>query len=307
MAEFEKALRFLNTHKEKGDLSFLLGNGINRYSGNDENDWEKILIKLHNKRCSNKIDKSSLEGMSLTEFYETLALEAVDPDEIKTEFLDEIRKMGASSYTTYLTRKLISINVPVLTTNFDHNLEQGLTFYKMKPLEHQDKPSGFTDYYPWDAYWSNQELTDLLNGFGVWHINGTIKYKRSIMLGLSDYIRLASRAKSKISKGYKEDDFGLKNVQYWNSANTWLHVIFNSSLVILGLGLDRDEVFLRWLLLERKKYFNKFPDRIHGGCYICLQSDMTPGKRAYLDALGFDVFILENYSQIYKELFDRMS
>jgi hypothetical protein len=55
--------------------------------------------------------------------------------------------------------------------------------------------------------------------------------------------------------------FGGKDRTTWTGRYSWLHVVFNKPLPILGLGLGETEVFLRWLLIERARYFAKFPKR----------------------------------------------
>lgn len=79
---------------------------------------------------------------------------------------------------------------------------------------------------------------------------------------------------------------------------------FNSSLCIFGLALDENETFLRWLLIERAKYFRRFPERRKKGWYVCKSDEISEGKRFYLDYLGFEMVTLENYEEIYKGLLE---
>lgn len=56
----------------------------------------------------------------------------------------------------------------------------------------------------------------------------------------------------------------------WDGAASWLHIVFNSPLLIFGLGLEENEVFFRWLLIERARYFKKFPieEKMLGTCTL---------------------------------------
>ena len=87
----------------------------------------------------------------------------------------------------------------------------------------------------------------------------------------------------------------------WRGFKTWLHIIFNKSLFIFGLGLEENEVFLRWLLIERIKYFKQFPDRKHKGWYISKKED-NAGKKFFLERVGFEIIEVDDYSDIYENI-----
>ena len=69
------------------------------------------------------------------------------------------------------------------------------------------------------------------------------------------------RARAWLHRGGDRRLFSGKSPDNWLGKNTWVHIIFNSPLLIFGLALEENEVFLRWLLIERARYFKKFPDR----------------------------------------------
>lgn len=96
-----------------------------------------------------------------------------------------------------------------------------------------------------------------------------VGYRRSIRLSLSEYMGLSARVRSFLHKEESIDDFNFKNQNNWKGYNTWLHIIFNSSLCIFGLALDENETFLRWLLIERAKYFRRSQNaEKKGGMYV---------------------------------------
>ena len=148
-------------------------------------------------------------------------------------------------------------------------------------------------------YYSDREIDNPLNGFAVWHINGTCKYPRSIRLGLSDYMGSVERARKMIQGNSLEECFAGKNKSYWNGYNTWFHIIFNKSLFIFGLGLEENEVFLRWVLIQRTKYCKMY-HKSHNGWYI--GKDINEGKRFFLEQLGFKVIDIPDYNTLYQAL-----
>ena len=202
----------------------------------------------------------------------------------------------------YRLRKCIEgmrrLNAPILTTNFDTYISDSVNAisHKLKPIEHQYK---FTDFYPWNMYYSEREINNPLDDFAIWHINGTRDYPRSIRLGLSDYMGSVERARKMIQGNSLEDYFTGKNQSYWNGYNTWLHIIFNKSLFIFGLGLEENEVFLRWLLIQRTKYCKMY-HKNHKGWYI--DKGIKEGKRFFLEQLGFKVIDIPDYNTLYQVL-----
>ena len=81
-----------------------------------------------------------------------------------------------------------------------------------------------------------------------------------------------------------------------------MHIIFNRSLCIFGLGLDVNETFLRWLLIERKKYFNMFRDRVKKGWYVCKKGSISDGNKFFLDTLGIEIIELDSYDDVYRTM-----
>ena len=112
------------------------------------------------------------------------------------------------------------------------------------------------------------------------------------------------RARNLLHKREDEVLFTGKNNTQWKGYKTWLHIIFNKSLFVFGLGLEENELFLRWILIERIKYFKKFPDRKHKGWYINRRSnnETDQGKKFFLERVGFEVIDVDNYAEIYEHI-----
>ncbi|MBQ8221316.1 MAG: hypothetical protein IJZ31_08970 [Bacteroidaceae bacterium] len=297
--------------ENRDNIAFVIGNGIHSQYKDCSISWEQLLKDLWNDYVGEK--RNIPNGTSFTEFYDILELNrfwgshGVIPQDSEQLILQRssVKQNVANKFPAkdkYSLQKCIAgvkrLNAPILTTNFDTYISDsvGATPHKLKPIENQYK---FTDFYPWNVYYSNDIINNPLNGFAVWHINGTREYPRSIRLGLSDYMGSVERARKMIQGNGLEDYFYGKNQSYWVGYNTWLHIIFNKSLFIFGLGLEENEVFLRWLLIQRTKYCKMY-QKSHKGWYV--GKNIKPGKRFFLEQLGFIVIDIPDYKTLYQAL-----
>ena len=300
-----------NIVNDTNDIAFLIGNGINRYFGNDTISWENLLLDLWNNSngdSQQRQEQTSIpRGVSFTEFYDTLLIKNFE----KKDFTSELQKIVQQKMSNWqpsdngqksILNKIKECNAPILTTNFDDLIPKslGLQFRKLEE-------KGFTDFYPWSCYYSNEEIIDPSKNFGVWYPNGMIKYHRSIKLGLSHYMGNVSRARKLIHEDVEKILFTGKNQNFWKGYKTWLHIIFNNSLFIFGLGLEESEVFIRWLLIERAKYFKKFSNRKHEGWYLMKKKEneeITEGKKFFFNSVGIEVIELDEYKNIYEDIWN---
>ena len=187
------------------------------------------------------------------------------------------------------------LNAPILTTNFDTYISDSLQISKriFKPNDNLYK---FNSIYPWNVYFAENDIDNSLDEFAVWHINGMTDYHKSIKLGLSDYMGSVERARKMIQGNSLNEYFNGKNQEYWIGYNTWLHILFNKNLFIFGLTLDENEVFLRWLLIQRAKYSRMYNTQLKGW-YI--NKKIPNGKRFFLEQLGLEVIDIKNYDDLY--------
>jgi len=283
------------------DIAFIIGNGINRYSNSSNPlSWNELLIQLWEKVSYSRLE-SIPNGISLTEFYDILEMENRDKINLQKEIVDLMKDWQPLNHHSNIIKRINDLNAPILTTNFDETLARSITGnYQLNRTEQE----GFTDFYPWSTYHGNNQLTLPTDGFGIWYINGMINYHRSIRLGLSHYMGSVERARALLHKGNEESLFSGKDSSNWKGSKTWLHIVFNKSLFILGLGLEENETFLRWILIERKKYFNMFPERKHKGWYLNMRShnEIDQGKRFFLEKVGFEIIDVYSYSDIYENI-----
>jgi len=292
-----------NRHSD--NIAFFIGNGINYYYDNDNLSWSNLLLDLWD-NYSFDTQSTIPNGITFTEFYDALEIQNAERDNfssiLQQEVKEKMKNWIPDRSQNLILSKIREFDSPILTTNFDDLISKSmdLEFRKMSN-------SKFTDFYPWSCYYSDRELQYPTQGFGVWHPNGMLKYHRSIKLGLSQYMGNVERARKLIHKKPENIHFEGKNEQYWAGYNTWLHILFNKSLFIFGFGLDENEVFMRWLLIERAKYYRRFPNRRKKGWYVINTNRINSnieGKRFFLKSVGFDVIEVNDDNILYKEIWE---
>ncbi|MEO0423023.1 MAG: hypothetical protein AAF184_11840 [Pseudomonadota bacterium] len=281
------------------DLALVIGNGINRYgTARTTNSWDELLVQLAKAHLPAPL-RSVPPGIALTEFYDVLALKSassITSSSLQKEFCKLMSAWRHYDHHGWIVEWAQRADRPILTTNFEETLSAAGDCSL-----HRSKEGGFTDYYPWESYYANGPLSNPADEFGIWHINGMQHYKRSIRLGLSHYMGSVERARSWIHKGNERRIFVGKNQSRWKGYRTWLNAVFNCSLLIFGLSLDETEVFLRWLLIERARYFKKFPDRRRDAWYVYSGDPLSKGKEFFLKGVGVTPVREMSYKAIYAQ------
>lgn len=284
--------------RNSSDIALIIGNGINRYdSSSNSNSWEALLRKLAWKYHTGAGNIPA--GISLTEFYDVLELKSgskISGTSLQKDFCELMAGWKPRDHHHYIAEWAKNARAPILTTNFENVLGDAM---KCEILRTTAK--GFTDYYPWTSYYgdTNNPLTNPCDGFGIWHINGMEHYHRSIRLGLSHYMGSVGRARAWLHRGRDRRLFSGKSPDKWLGKNTWVHIIFNSPLLIFGLALEENEVFFRWLLIERARYFKKFPDRLKKSWYVHTNEKDGSGKLFFLKGVGVQPVKVNSYDDIY--------
>ena len=283
--------------RHRPNLALVIGNGVNRYGrATTTNSWPALLLKLSKKHLSAKL-RQIPPGVAMTEFYDLLELSSgvgTSGTSLQQAFCALMQNWKYHDHHTRIVAWARKAHSPILTTNFDRVLSDagGCSL-------HHTKRTGFTDHYPWDTYYGTEPIDDPSQGFGIWHVNGMEHYHRSIRLGLTHYMGSVEKARGWIHKGNERRLFSGKNVGDWSGAGTWLHIVFNNPLLIFGLGLDENEVFLRWLLIERARYFRKFPHRRKLAWYVDTDDLKNSGKAFFLEGVGIQVIKANDYDEIY--------
>ncbi|WP_455296950.1 hypothetical protein [Brucella pituitosa] len=277
------------------DVALVIGNGVHRYGPQRANSWEALLLELA-RRNGVAIDEIPT-GASATELFDVIELHARSHSgKIARDFCNLMRDWRPLHHHRSIVDWAIRHSVPVLTTNFDDVLSEAADARLMRP-----NVKGFTDWYPWDSRYALELHDNPCDGFGIWHINGMAHYARSIRLGLTHYMGSVQRTRDWLHRG-EERLFEAKDRIRWAGRRTWVHLIFNKPLLIFGLGLRENEVFLRWLLIERARYFAKFEGRRQPAWYVYTNNvdDLTQqGRHFFLEQIGIQCIEASNYDTIY--------
>jgi hypothetical protein len=88
----------------------------------------------------------------------------------------------------------------------------------------------------------------------------------------------------------------------WRGKNTWLQVFLTKPLIIFGLGLHENEVFIRWLLIERARLFSNYPQDRKPAWYVSCRAATSaddPGKLFFLRSMGVEPIQVERFDDIY--------
>lgn len=281
----------------KSEIALVIGNGVNLYGpARGTNSWHDLLVKLA-VRYLPSVLKSVPTGVALTEFYDVLELKTNKNKSelsLQQEFCDLMAAWRYYDHHKRIVEWAKGSGRPILTTNFEQVLSDA-----GKCTLQRTKKGGFTDFYPWESYFGTSVIQNPAEGFGIWHVNGMQEYKRSIRLGLTHYMGSVERARSWIHKGNERRLFSGKNVRDWEGAASWLHIVFNSPLLIFGLSLEENEVFFRWLLIERARYFKKFPERKKKAWYVYAGDPNNAGKQYFLEGVGVTPLHVTSYDAIY--------
>jgi hypothetical protein len=308
---------------KKKEIAFLTGNGVNSFpTYHDSRSWKQLLVDLGD--THGKLDKdqsaSILDEKSITypEFFDLIVLASrnngsVDLEDLKKGISSEMVKWESTITHENLISRAISNDIQILTTNFDTLLPLSNPSVKdfhlmkrrkgnldaIKPLILRSKEDaknnrGFTSWYPWNAYYSNREVSDNLKEFGIWYMHGIMEYSRSIRLGLLDYMKLVDRASDYLPEDNKK---AKKDI-----SNTFLNILLNKDLLVFGLALESNETFLRWLLLQR----NRLNPNLKGYFVLIEEFDDTDknkfpfGKDFFLKQLNFEVVRFKTASEFYE-------
>ncbi len=281
----------------RDDLALVIGNGINRFDAPAAtNSWEGLLQSLARTYIDPRHGPVP-PGVSPTEFYDIVDLaigRGAGAPKLQAEFcklMSGWQPLPQHAWTMAWARRW---SVPVLTTNFEATLAGACS----ATLRRCGSERG-NAFYPWFKCFSTQDVADPMASFAIWHVNGFQQYRQSIRLGLADYMGSVNKARGWLySSGTRL--FGATDIRKWAGALTWLQPFLHQPLLFMGLGLEQDEVFLRWLLIERARYFSRYPERRKGGWYVHVGT-LDPGKAFFLRGVGIEPYPVADYARIYEE------
>ena len=277
--------------------ALIVGNGVNRYGVADgTNSWHDLLISLAAAHLPDSL-RQVPKGVTLTEFFDVLDLTSGPGQSgpaLQKAFcglMESWQYFGQHERIVAWARRNAA---PILTTNFETTLADAGNCRLFRNKKHS-----FTDYYPWESYYSTHKVEDPSRQFAIWHVNGMQRYRRSVRLGLSHYMGSVERARSWIYREGEKRLFSKRGHSDWAGCQSWLHVVFNCPLILFGLALDETEVFLRWLLIERARYFKTFKGRSQPAWYVHPGPLRDAGKAFFLQGIGVTPYEVSSYAKIY--------
>jgi len=344
---YDKLLKSINSENRR-KIAFVVGNGINLYAAEQlrrskDIGWLGLLKKLIKKYELPIDDKDkNFPNITLPELANILELNIMKANnrgykdsikELKNEMICLIKKYmedelkSADVYNNFLSFAEKN-DIPIITTNFDGLLSSKK--YKEIKLNFTDEKGLFKSNanYNWNYCYTNppeiknlnsDNYYDIIQGFGVWHIHGNIEHSLSLKFGLDDYINCTSKVKDLISNHNKKQEEKYKPLfsfrkedddTNWKGKNTLFDIFFKRYLIFIGLSLNSDEVFLRWLLMQRAKYlYNKKPNfninnEYSGSFVYCTRDDNrfdeNSAETAFFKSCGIDLLGVDDYKDAYE-------
>ncbi|QYJ91683.1 hypothetical protein [Shewanella halotolerans] len=295
--------QLLNQRPSAHPRALVVGNGINRYRPSSQRDeqvtsinaWDEMLLSLWRAHQGDEVASIPV-GIALTEFYDALDLISSQPNkQLQKEFCSLMASWQPQRQHQRLIAWAAANNTPVLTTNFEQTLAKS---HQLKL--HHLQAKHFTDFYPWSSYFAKSPITSPTEEFAIWHINGMQRYARSVRLGLSHYMGAVDRARDILHQGHLGGGFKNALKEHWRGNSTWLNILLHNELVFIGLGLESNEIFLRWLLIERAKLYKAFPERRRAAYYIYAGEPISQGQALFLEAVGVTVLPQTDYEALYE-------
>ena len=272
--------------------ALLIGNGINRASDQDQLSWEDLLAHLAGGRGVS-LSKGQVSEMSNTEMYDLLDLAKPwsRKSNLQVEVRDLLREWQPNELHEMVVRWAIKRQAPVLTVNFDENLStsHGLKLQVVKQ----------NNFYPFHSHYAQDEVEDPSSSFGIWHPHGMIHFRQSIRLGLSHYMGSVQRAREMMVNKRSLLNFADGKTSGWPGRRTWLQIILFKPLLIFGFGFGKDEVFMRWLLLERARLYSTHPHLRKPAWFVEKQSPALERRKAFLERIGIQVIATEIHYDVY--------
>ena len=288
--------------------AFLIGNGINLAHGGK--DWKSLLKSVIDETLgagSYLADAIGKEGITNTEIQNIIPLEYnrkkgknISVDELMEIVCSNVEEINYESSSVTFLNWIQNAKCDILTTNFDLNIEQYL-WGSHRTIQSVNKNKSYTSSssYPWDKFYRNNQDKSQENGCRVWHIHGDILHQKSIILSINRYMHAVKQAIKILYNQIDSPD--------WCGSNTWLDIFFKKPLVIVGLKLDPQELFLRWLLIQRA---TRMTGRNLPPSFYLTRGDLlkeAPGKLKFLNFLGIEVIQFPQNSLYNHPIWERYS
>ena len=286
--------------EQKQKPALLIGNGVNRFKGDQSRSWDALLDQLGKKYGLN-VTPEQMSAMSNTEFFDLLDLAKPDAKkgELQKDFCKGMQNWGPAAQHKLITDWARRHSRPILTVNFDENLSRAANAKYFA-----EGKKAFTATYPWRSYFADEPMEDPRTQFAIWHPHGMMRYPLSVQLGLTQYMGSVKRAYGwvKSDKGCLEEVQRIaKDPSYdsWKGRDSWLDILFFSPLMIFGFGFGKDETFLRWLFLERARFHKRAPQLKNDVWFVDTPKPGDMHRAVYFEGLGIHYVPVTDFADIY--------
>jgi hypothetical protein len=277
--------------------AILLGNGLNNYCS-FQTDWKRLLREISENTISE--DVFGDHGISYPEIFDAICFnngkELINYSSLKEKICKIIADWSATEYHERFVNFTGRNNIPVLTTNYDLMLEASIKNGKLIRTNKLPGEAKRTDYYPWHSYYSDHKIKNVLNEFAVWHVHGLRRHRRSLIIGVIDYTNVISRLKK-----YVPTKIASANDE-WSGSDSWIDIFFHCDLIIIGLALDPQETSLRWLFMERERYFRRNEEKRKRTLYVYNRKydKFNEGKKYFFKSINIELQWYDCPSDIYE-------
>lgn len=289
----------------------LFGNGLN-YMSDNYISWKQLLDKIkgdnlfeNGKLPNTMIYERSIIGNPISFDTLTQKEEAIKKD---------IAKMLNNFPSNIYFDKLANMNVKnFLTTNYDYaSLE---TYLLNSKFSIKNKST--------EGIYSIRRHKDIIkNGkikAKIWHVHGEIDTPPSIMLGLDHYCGSVAKIDSYVKGRYEfqEEKKTIKTASIIEKLadknkfdeSSWIELLFNSNVHIIGLGLDFSEIDLWWILNKRARFkLDNQTKELINNKIIFYSTSKDNDQHELLKSLHIEIVLIkldgtkEEYQKAYNEI-----
>jgi hypothetical protein len=225
------------------------------FVGNDINNtvkghsWSDLVKHLIGKFANSKIKHN--EDDSFPMLYERIYLSALRSRKIesgesllKKEIAEWARKIEPNG----IHRKIMSMDVDhVITTNYDYTLE--------KAAESEDGTGKKSAEFRETRYSLFRRRS--AGGNSVWHVHGEIDFPNSINLGYEQYSGYLQHMRDYVVSGKIRPEIGGSLLSRLRKSDfqvrSWVDLLLQREVFILGFRLEQVEMHLWWLLAFRAR------------------------------------------------------
>ena len=328
-----EALKILR--EQRGNIALLIGNGINRApGGNGGVSWDQLMENLISSAAETCSDpEATKKGLlrlleqgengqtpaSLPEVFDIIDAtrklgsthpQSPRPYNLQSEIVSMLKGMEPGLAHKTLVRWAVRAKAPLMTTNYDHCFQETFAAGCKRRRFGSGPPK--SDVYPWDRYYSPDLIKEPKSEFAIWHIHGDQALARSIRAGLDQYMGMVERLrkiKMRVAKevlGAAPD--GSSDAPAFHAA-PWLRIFFGKKLWIQGIALRSAEVSIRWLLIQRFKFWRRLIEDCPAatGWYVHGPIDkvgrLEKERRIFFKSVGLQVIEITNSEDAYIHLY----